>query len=141
MVGGEENLWFLHVLKCTISELILSEKTWKRTKTAFFKTKVTAYFRTSESVKYLCESVVVTSESLKYLCESVVVTSESVKYLCESVVITSESAKYLCESVVVTSESVKYLCESVVVLKLQICRLFSFICYQQWFLNNVQFSV
>ena len=32
MVGGEERLWFLDALKCFISELILSEKTWKMIK-------------------------------------------------------------------------------------------------------------
>ena len=32
MVGGEERLWFLDALKCSISELILSEKTWKMIK-------------------------------------------------------------------------------------------------------------
>ena len=36
-VGGEENLWFIDALKCSISGLILPEKTLKVLKTVFFK--------------------------------------------------------------------------------------------------------
>ena len=43
MVAGEENLWFLDTLKCSISELILPKKTWKGKKTAFLKIEVTTF--------------------------------------------------------------------------------------------------
>ena len=43
IVGGKENHWFLDALKCSISELILPEKTWKRIKTVFFKIEITTY--------------------------------------------------------------------------------------------------
>ena len=45
MVGGEENLWNVDVLKSSISELILSDKTWKGMKTVFFRIWVTAYIQ------------------------------------------------------------------------------------------------
>ena len=41
MFAGEENLWFLDALKCSISELIFFEKTWKGIKNVFFKISVT----------------------------------------------------------------------------------------------------
>ena len=36
MVGGEENRWFVDAQKCSFSELILPEKTWKVIKTASY---------------------------------------------------------------------------------------------------------
>ena len=38
VIGGRENIWFPDAQKRFISNLILPEKTWKRTKTFFFKT-------------------------------------------------------------------------------------------------------
>ena len=43
IVGGEENLRFLHELKCSISEPILPEKSREGIKTVLFKMKVTTY--------------------------------------------------------------------------------------------------
>ena len=43
MVGGEETCWFLDAVKCSSSDPILPEKTWKGIKTVFFKIQVTTY--------------------------------------------------------------------------------------------------